>query len=112
MVLCALTNRFKGRDTSCQHQHSQVSVLLIFLAGNSADDCFRMADSGIWMADIGILGGRLQMYKHSSWIFILFLAGGCVVLHIVSLFYWGYKSSSVDTSEPQDSTTGEERELS
>merc|ERR1712194_22801 len=41
-----------------------------------------------------------------------FLAGGCVVLHIVSFFYWGYKSSSVETSEPQDSTTGEERESS
>ena len=107
-----VANRYKGRDPSCQHQHSQVSVWLTFLAGNSDDDCFRMADSDIWMADIGILVGRLQTYQHSSWIFILFLAGGCVVLHIVSFFYWGYKSSSVDTSEPQDSTTGEERESS
>merc|ERR1712194_83714 len=39
-----------------------------------------------------------------------FLAGGCVVLHIVSFFYWGYKSSSVETSEPQDSTTSADRD--
>ena len=105
MVLCALTNRFKGRDTSCQHQHSQVSVLLTFLAGNSADDCFRMEDIDIW-------GGHLQSYTQSSWVFILFLVGGCVVLNIVSFFYWQCKSNPVDTSEPQDSTTGEERESS
>ena len=99
-----VANRYKGRDPSCQHQHSQVSVLLIFLAGNSADDCFRMEDIDIW-------GGHLQTYEQLSWIFIVFLAGTCVVLNIVSFFYWQYKSSG-ETSEPQDSAIGEQTESS
>ena len=86
-------------------QHSQFSVLLTLLAGNSANDCFPMADTII-------LGGLVQSYGQLSWIFIVSLAGGCVVLNIVSFFYWQYKSNSVDTSEPQDSATAADRDAS
>jgi hypothetical protein len=64
------------------------------------------------MADTYTLGGLFKTYKQSSWIFILFLAGCCVVLNIVSFFYWRFKSNSLDSSEPQDSTAGADRDWS
>ena len=80
-------------------------MLLTLLAGNSANDCFLMAETKIW-------GDLVWDYEQLSWKVILSLIGGCVVLNIVTFFYWQYNSNSVDTSEPQDSTTGADRDAS
>ena len=63
------------------------------------------------MRDRDILGGFVQSYVELSWKIVLVLAGCCVVLHIASKC-WHYNFDTIDTSEPQDSTTDADRDAS
>ena len=98
-------NVIKGASRRASINSLNFLCLLTLLAGNIANDCFRMGDTSI-------LGGLVQQtYIELSWKVILSLAGCCVVLNI-TLKCWKYNSNSVDTSEPQDSTTDADADAS